>query len=429
MRFSSLEAWLQWQEQAHPVGIALGLERAAQVFAALQPQPADIPVITVAGTNGKGSSVAMLEAIYQAAGYRTASYTSPHLLRYNERIHLDGMPVSDSLICEAFARIDSARQQRQPEISLTYFEFGTLAALDIFYRERPDVILLEVGLGGRLDAVNIVDADVALITSIGLDHMDWLGSNRESIGREKAGIMRKGKPAIFSGNAMPDSIADCAAACGAHLHVRDRDFVIEQDHEGNAWHWRYQDKTRTALPLPALRGDHQLNNAAGVIMAIESLADRLPVNQRQLKAGLLAVNLPGRFQIMPVAACPDVSHILDVAHNADSMAQLAGMLQQHSCSGRTFVVLGMMQDKDHVATLQPLLPLVDHWQLCDLPLERAMTAAALQSLLQQQTASPVASSPDPKVALQQVQQQAQSGDRIVICGSFVTVEFILRSGI
>ena len=214
MRFSSLPEWLNWQEGLHPKAIELGLDRVTEVFNRLHPTLPSIPVITVAGTNGKGSSVALLESIYHHAGYKTGVYTSPHLLRYNERIHLNNEEVSDDTICESFERIDQARLQTDKNISLTYFEFGTLAALDIFYRAKPDVILLEVGLGGRLDVVNIIDADVALITSIGIDHTAWLGNDRETIAKEKAGIMRKGRPVIFSNPDMPKSIAETAEKIG-----------------------------------------------------------------------------------------------------------------------------------------------------------------------------------------------------------------------
>ncbi|MDH5600929.1 MAG: Mur ligase family protein, partial [Gammaproteobacteria bacterium] len=295
MRFSSLPEWLNWQQGLHSSSIELGLERVAEVFQRLHSSLPAIPVISVAGTNGKGSSVALLETIYQNAGYRTAAYTSPHILHYNERLHLDAEEVSDQQICEAFERIDQARCQGD-EISLTYFEFGTLAALDIFYRAKPEVIILEVGLGGRLDAVNIIDADIALITSIGIDHTAWLGHDRETIAREKAGIMRKGCPVVFSSPDMPRSIKQAADEVGAVLYQRGKDFDWKNGMGYAAWDWKSDKHQRSALPTPSLRGNHQLDNAAGVLMVIECLADKLPVSQKQVKAGLLSVSVMGRFQ-------------------------------------------------------------------------------------------------------------------------------------
>lgn len=327
MRFSSLHEWLDWQEGLHPSAIELGLERVTEVFNRLHPVLPSIPVITVAGTNGKGSSVALLESIYQNAGYQTAAYTSPHILRYNERIHLNGEEVADNFICEAFERIDQARLEKAEEISLTYFEFGSLAALDIFYRAKPDVIILEVGLGGRLDVVNIIDADVALITSIGIDHTGWLGHDRETIAVEKAGIMRENHPVIFSSPDMPKSIKQVADDKGAILYRRGKDFDWQSAYVDSgtpqSWNWTSDKKQRTALPLPAIRGRHQVDNAAGVLMVIECLADKLPVNQQQVKAGLLSALIAGRFQCLPATDPSAALHIHDVAHNADSMACLA----------------------------------------------------------------------------------------------------------
>lgn len=335
MRFSSLQEWLDWQEGLHPSTIELGLERVTKVFKRLHPSLPSIPVITVAGTNGKGSSVALLESIYQNAGYKTGVYTSPHLLRYNERIHLNNEEVADDIICEAFDRIDNARLNNagfnnschddKEEISLTYFEFGSLAALDIFYRSKPDVMILEVGLGGRLDVVNIIDANVALITSIGIDHTGWLGHDRETIAVEKAGIMRKDCPAIFSSPDMPKSMRQTADEKGATLYCRGHDFDWQESPAvagtPSSWSWKtyssksnrstLNNKQRTALPLPNIRGKHQVDNAAGVLMAIECLADKLPVNQQQVKAGLLSVSLLGRFQCS-TDATSNVLHILDV---------------------------------------------------------------------------------------------------------------------
>ena len=330
-----LKDWLSWQEDLHPKDIDLGLERASQVWERLTPPDlSDSIIISIAGTNGKGSTVALFEAILSQAGYRTGSYTSPHLLRYNERIRLNGEPVSDQTIVQAFEAIDAARN----DMPLTYFEYGTLAALNIFSHEKPDVVLLEVGLGGRLDAVNIVDADLVMITSIALDHQEWLGNDRESIGREKAGIFRRGKPAVFSGREMPASIADQAKGKQVALYVNGQEFY----HKADGTHWRWQGPSGVIdnLPLPNLSGAHQLDNAAGVVMALELLATATPCDQDAIRQGLQTVSLSGRQQRVEKEG---VQWILDVAHNPHAVAALRQQLQNHPVSGRTFAVLGMLQ--------------------------------------------------------------------------------------
>ncbi|MDH5786629.1 MAG: Mur ligase family protein, partial [Chromatiales bacterium] len=269
MRFSTLDEWLSWQEQLHPVGIDLGLERPGKVLKTMGLEISGHLVITVAGTNGKGSSVALLESILLAAGYQVGCYTSPHLLRYNERIRLNGNEVSDAQLCESFERIDQARGAT----SLTYFEFGTLAAFDIFARSQLDVAVLEVGLGGRLDASNLLDADVALITAIDIDHAAWLGNDRETIAIEKGGIMRRGHPAVCSDPAVPQSLVELAAKTGAPLSQLGRDYRYGVD--GDSWQWQGDGTSYGALPLPALRGKHQLQNAAGVLMALLQLSEKL----------------------------------------------------------------------------------------------------------------------------------------------------------
>ena len=426
MRFSSLPEWLNWQEGLHPSAIELGLDRVTEVFKRLHPTLPSIPVITVAGTNGKGSSVALLESIYQNAGYRTGVYTSPHLLRYNERIHLNGEEVSDELICEAFERIDQARLHTDKEISLTYFEFGTLAALDIFYRAKPEVMILEVGLGGRLDVVNIIDADVALITSIGIDHTAWLGNDRETIAKEKAGIMRKERPVIFSSPDMPKSISTMAEKTGAVLYQRVKDFDWKNGVGYAAWDWTSNKQQRMALPMPSLRGSHQLDNAAGVLMAIECLADKLPVNQKQIKAALLSVSVPGRFQCLP----GDPMHILDVAHNEASMACLAELLNGQVCGGKNVAVLGMLEDKAHAETLSVMLPEITQWYIADLNVARGAKAEQLAGVLKNLDDNTVVSCfSDVKQAIEAADADAESGDRIIIFGSFYTVELAMQLGI
>ncbi len=435
MRFSSLSEWLNWQEDLHPSSIELGLERVTEVFKRLHPTLPPCPVITVAGTNGKGSSVALFESIYQSAGYQTATFTSPHLLRYNERIHLNGQEVSDETICQAFERIDQARlnhlhQENNNEISLTYFEFGSLAALDIFYRAKPDVIILEVGLGGRLDVVNIIDADVALIVSIGIDHTAWLGQDRETIAVEKAGIMRGNRPVIFSSPDMPKSIEQVANEKHAILYRRGRDFdwqnSLADSKVTNSWNWKSGNKQRIALPLPNIRGRHQIDNAAGVLMAIECLADKLPVNQQQVKSGLLSVSIAGRFEYH--AGNP--AHIFDVAHNADSVACLADLLNEQVCNGKTIAVLGMLEDKAHGDALLAISPKISQWFIADLDVPRGMKAAQLAAIVEKlDNKANVACFESVKEAVEAADRAAKSDDRIVIFGSFYTVEFAMRVGI
>ncbi len=420
MRFTTLDEWLSWQETLHPTDIELGLERVATVFQQLHADKPPFPVITVAGTNGKGSSVAMLEAILLAAGYRVGTYTSPHLLTYNERVRLEGKPVSDARLMESFARIDNARQ----DTSLTYFEFATLAALDIFYRQAPDVVVLEVGLGGRLDAVNIMDPDVALITSISVDHAEWLGDNREAIAFEKAGIMRTGRPVVFSGRNMPTSLAEHASALGASLSVLGRDFDF-QTHASD-WQWQAGSQPAINLPKPALTGHHQFDNAAGVLMVLDCLAQRLPVSEQAMQQGLQGVNLPGRFQV--IAA--DVTWVLDVAHNPDGVARLAELLAENPVAGRTLAVIGMMQDKDIPAVVHQLQPEVDAWFTSNLPSPRSAEANFLAEEIRRQTDGvEVEACVDVAAACEAAKAAAGNEDRILVCGSFYTVAAALSHSI
>jgi len=411
-RFSSLQDWLSWQETLHPTAIELGLERIGRVADRLGcRRPASV-VISVAGTNGKGSCVAMLEAILLRAGFRVAAYTSPHLYRYNERLRFDGQPVSDAELCDAFARVDSARAEQ----SLTYFEFGTLAALELMSRRKPDVALLEVGLGGRLDAVNIVDAHVALITSIGIDHTDWLGPDRDAIGREKAGIMRTGRPAVCADRDPPAGLIEQAGRCGAQLALAGRDFSARAG--GGHWHWKGRNRQLSDLPLPALRGDHQLDNAAGVLAVLEALEPRLPVTRSAVVAGLECAQLPGRVHRIPGR----VEQVLDVSHNAQAAQALADALQELPVAGRRFGVLGMMQDKDAVSFVQPLVAHVDAWYLTGLQTPRAASADALAANLRAQLQPrAITVCPAMRDALAALRQVAVAGDQIVVCGSFYTV--------
>jgi len=413
VRFPTLDAWLAWQETLHPSEIELGLERVAAVLRRLHLAPPPFAVITVGGTNGKGSTVAMLEAILRAGGYRVGAYTSPHLLHYNERVRLDGGEVEDATLCEAFERIDQARG----DISLTYFEFGTLAALDIFWCSPVDVAILEVGMGGRLDAVNVLDADVALVTTVDIDHAQWLGGTREAIAFEKAGIYRGGRPAIYGSLDAPQSLLDHAATLGARLYRYGQDFGAEAGGEG--WRWWGGGRERRALPLPALRGRSQLQNAAGVLMALEALSGRLPLDQAQIRAGLLAVQLPGRFQVQAGI----VTRILDVAHNPQAAGELAANLVAMPCTGRTLAVVGMLADKDMAGALAQLQGSVDHWYPGALHVPRGAATAQLGQALATAAvaAERITFCADVGTALALAQQAARPGDRIVIFGSFHTV--------
>jgi len=414
VRFSSLEQWLHWQETLHPSEIELGLDRVRQVYRSLCPETLPFRVVTVAGTNGKGSSIAALEAILLAAGYQVASYTSPHLLRYNERIRLNGEAVSDQTLMAAFEQVDQARQ----DVSLTYFEFGTLAALRIFCDAQPQIVLLEVGLGGRLDAVNIVDADVALITSIGVDHVAWLGNDRETIAREKAGIMRAGRPVVCSDPVPPATIARHAEEVGAELYQLGEAFDYQL--KDNHWCWHYRGEmplTWNNLPPPGLPGEHQYRNLAGALMVLSLLKSGFPINRQQIGTGLLQLKLPGRLQLIP----GDVPLLLDVAHNPDGTGQLARTLQSQAVTGRNWAIVGMMADKDIRAALTPLIPLIEGWYPVDLNVERAATASQLAEVLTELRVQTVAPQSGVAEALQAARNAAQPGDRIVLFGSFYTV--------
>ncbi|MDR9435821.1 MAG: bifunctional tetrahydrofolate synthase/dihydrofolate synthase [Thiohalophilus sp.] len=415
MRFKTLSEWLHWQESLHPAEIELGLARVGEVFSRLCPEPLPFTVVTVAGTNGKGSSIAALEAMLRAGGYRVGAYTSPHLLRYNERIRLDGEPVSDTALVEAFERVDQARD----DISLTYFEFGTLAALRIFADVTPEIVLLEVGLGGRLDAVNIVDPDVALITAIGIDHTAWLGEDRETIAGEKAGIMRPGGPVVCSDPRPPAAIADRADKLGAPLYQLGREFDYRL--HGDSWDWQRTTLPRQSLadlPRPVLGGEHQYRNLAGALMVVSLLRERFSLDRSQIEAGLAQMVLSGRLQTIP----GDPPLLLDVAHNPDGVEQLARALVTEPVAGRNWAIVGMMGDKDLHGALQPILAQIAGWFPVALPeVPRAASAARLEAILRELGAVSVTPCSDMSQALKQARSVAASGDRIVVFGSFYTV--------
>lgn len=417
MAFTTVAEWLEWQTGLNPRGIELGLQRVRSVWEALGAPSLGVPVLTVAGTNGKGSSVAFAEAILAAGGYRVGCYTSPHLQRYNERIRLGGQPVSDEVLCATFARIDAARG----DTPLTYFEFGTLAALLVFADASLDAIVLEVGLGGRLDAVNLVDADVALITQIDLDHQDWLGPDRESIGFEKAGIMRTGRPAVHSGAEMPASIQAHASAVGAQLFAAGRDFRVVQ--RPDAWDLVCTSEltSRRALNPPGLRGRTQVANAAGVLVALDCLRHRLPLTQQAIRAGLLQARSPGRFEVRP----GEPTWILDVAHNPGAARSLDALLADHYCPGERVAVFGMLADKAVEAVAAVIAGRFARWHLLDLGDQaRGLSAAALGERLcgvPGIDTRQLEIEADRAATLDAVAGRYGVGDVVVVFGSFLTV--------
>lgn len=417
MRFTTLDDWLRWQETLHPRAIELGLERVRTVLRRLRPEAPPFAVITVGGTNGKGSCTAFLDAILRAAGYRVGAYTSPHLLRYNERIWVNGVEVDDEALCQTFARIDAARG----DLSLTYFEFGTLAALERFWEAEVEVAVLEVGLGGRLDAVNVVDADAALVTSIALDHTDWLGPDRDSIGYEKAGIYRPGRPAICADPDPPRRLMEYAEKIGARLLRVGRDYHFART--GLTWRWESETSRFDGLPSPALAGEHQLGNAAAALMTLTSLRDQLPVNVAALHAGLARARLPGRFQIIP----GPVEWILDVAHNPAAAAVLADHLRGRACAGRTRAIIGLLADKDADGVIRALADSVDEWHPVTLTGARGRTGADLAARLHSAGIQAVDPHDDLANACQAVLGAANAGDRIVVLGSFHAVAPVLAA--
>lgn len=417
----SLQEWLEYIETQHNRTIDLGLERVAQVRDALG-YASDAVVITVGGTNGKGSTCAMLEAMLRAAGYRVGVYTSPHLLRYNERVRIDAQEVGDASLCEAFAAVESARGN----IPLTYFEFGTLAAWVLFARTKLDLMILEVGLGGRLDAVNVFEPDCAIVTGIAMDHMDYLGDTREAIGFEKAGIFRSGKPAICGDPAPPQSIIEHAKAIGADLRISGRDFGFSGDK--TQWQFFGKAQRRSSLAYPALRGANQLLNAASALAALESLSERLPVPMQAVRQGLMLVEIPARFQVLP--GRPAI--VLDVAHNPQAVAVLADNMSNMGFFSDTWAVCGMLSDKDIVGSLRNIASRVDHWLFCDLPGPRAAPAVDLaRTLAEIATAMDlqptVTTFTDPGAAFNAAQAGAKEGDRIVAFGSFLTVAGVMQA--
>jgi len=412
----TLSDWLTHIERQHAQPIALGLDRVLAVKHALGIASA-VPVITVGGTNGKGSVCAMLERILRSAGYRVGLYTSPHLLDYNERVRIDGQPASDAALCASFAHVEAARH----DTPLTYFEFGTLAAWQAFAAAGVEAIVLEVGLGGRLDAVNVFDADCAIVTTVDLDHMDYLGETREAIGFEKAGIFRAGRPAIIGDPQPPRSVLDHAAAIGAEARVLGRDFGYQAG-EGQWLFWSQRGR-RGGLAYPALRGATQLKNASVVMAALEALAGRLPVSMQDIRSGLIEVDLPGRFQVLP--GRPAV--VLDVGHNPQAAGVLADNLGGMAFHPETWAVFGMLADKDVAGVIERIKGRIDHWLVTSLPGPRGMRGAALADILAGYGICAEACFESPAQAWRAAQERAGENDRIVIFGSFLTVADVLRA--
>lgn len=429
----TLEGWLQHLEGLHPkgqAGIELGLDRIRLVKEALG-QVQHCPVIIVGGTNGKGSTCAYLASIIDRAGYRVGCYTSPHLMAYNERVRLNGQPASDAALCAAFERVEAARQ-RAGGVALTYFEFGTLAAWEVFAEAKVEAAILEVGLGGRLDAVNAYEPDVSIVTTVALDHTDWLGPDRESIGFEKAGIYRAGKPAFCADPNPPQRLLDHATSVGADLRLIGRDFGFERpaaESGENRLQWRWwcragEQVIKRALAYPGLRGPTQLFNAAVVLAALEAISNKLPVTMQAIRPGLIETELSGRFQVVP--GKPAI--VLDVGHNPQAVKVLADNLSSMGFFDRTLAVVGMLSDKDIAGALAPLKGKVDVWHVATLGGVRGTPADKLAGILVSSgLGGEIHCHASPREAMQAAKGQASESDRILVFGSFHTVAGALEA--
>ncbi|PHV13320.1 bifunctional tetrahydrofolate synthase/dihydrofolate synthase [Chitinimonas sp. BJB300] len=416
MQFNAdtLDAWLAHLEQLHPNAIDMGLERVARVRDAMQLKPA-FPVIIVGGTNGKGSTCTMLSAAYRAAGFKVGTYTSPHLLHYNERVAIDLVPASDARLVAGFRAVEAARG----EDSLTYFEFGTLAAMHQFIAEGVDVAVLEVGLGGRLDAVNVFEPDVAAVVSIDIDHQDYLGDTREAIGYEKAGIFRAGKPAFCADPLPPESLLAYAKNSGIDLQCIGRDFSFIN--EVTQWRWRGRQGQKPGLPFPALRGAYQLGNASLVIAILDALHERLPVSIGDIKRGLVEVELAGRYQVLP--GRPSI--VLDVAHNPHAASALAHNLSNQGFFQTTHAVFGALADKDIAGVVELLKDRIDVWHVANLDVPRAAPAEKVAGLITTTGAARVHIYPDVFSAFTAARSAAGENDRIAAFGCFKVVADML----
>ncbi len=417
MRFEHLQDWLKWQQTLHSQKIELGLDRIAEVANALDILQPNYQVITVAGTNGKGSIVAILESIYHQAGYRVASYTSPHLLHYNERIRVEQKNIDDETLCKAFDLVDQARG----EISLSYFEFGTLAAMQIFNDVQPDVAIYEVGLGGRLDAVNILNTDLAIVSSIGIDHVQWLGTTRESIGLEKAGIFRSHRPAICGEEEPPESLVKYAQELDSKLYLINKDYSYHRN-ENQTWSFNSSKLNWENLPIPSLYGDTQVSNAATALMGLLSIDNKMPVTRQSVDRGLNNINLLGRFQ--RISNSREI--ILDVAHNLDSAKVMVKNLQDLDPVAKTYAVFAVLADKDVDGIIDSVKGLIDKWFISQLDTERTLNCKKLQKILKQNCPDcNVQDYPSISEAYLAAKQAAGNSSRIVVFGSFLTVAEVL----
>ena len=414
VRRRSLGEWLEWQSTLHPSAIDLGLERCCRVRDAMGLGTFEVPRIVVAGTNGKGSCVAFLESMLTAAGLRTGAYTSPHLFRYNERVRIGARAVGDAELVEAFERVDAARG----DVSLTFFEFGTLAAADIIERARVDVTVMEIGLGGRLDAVNAFEPSVSLISAIGVDHRAWLGDDRESVGREKAGIMRSAVPCIIGERSPPGSVVDHARAIGTPCRILGRDYDVA--HESDHWRWWSPNRTVGALPPPGLAGLHQVDNAAACLAALDALSSRVRLSDEAVRSGIAGVRIEGRLQWLETPA----RVLVDVAHNPLGAEALAAYLASVCPRPRRRAVCGVLGDKDAGAMLRALEAEVDAWYFASLAGTRGRNARELAGKLPRTVPSWAFDSVD--AAFEAALDNRGEREEVVVFGSFVTVERVLR---
>ncbi len=417
MRFDNLADWLTWQETLSLNEIELGLDRCQSVAERMGLEQPNYGFVSVSGTNGKGSSVAMLSTIMRQAGYKTGVYTSPHLIDYNERIRIDGENISDELLCEAFERIDQARVGT----SLTYFEFGTLAAFYIFEKQNVDVAVFEVGLGGRLDAVNMMDADVALVTSIAIDHVDWLGDTRNAISLEKAGIMRSCHPAVCSDPDVPESLIGFAKENKVDLYLLGSDYQYE--FSDDAWTWSDNMVIYKDLPRPSLLGDFQLMNAAGVLKVIQCLPGGYKISENDIRKGLQQTKLAGRFQVVP----GEVEYVLDVAHNPHAAKTLAIFLKKNPVKGKNHILIGMLKDKDASGVIDEIRTNVDVWHVTGLDGSRGTGSEWLAGLLKDAgVRDTIYSYNSVRDAYETLQKITQPGDRVLVAGSFLTVSAVMK---
>ncbi|MHB1946720.1 MAG: bifunctional tetrahydrofolate synthase/dihydrofolate synthase [Gammaproteobacteria bacterium] len=407
MYLKNINEWLEWMQLLHVTDMDLSLERVREVAKRLNLLNPSSTVITVGGTNGKGSCVAGLETIYLSSGYRVGAFTSPILFRHNEYVRIQGVDASDDAFCEAFAKIKEALG----EITLTPFEFNALAAFYIFQQAHLDVWILEVGLGGRYDAVNVIAADIAIVASIGIDHVEWLGDTREKIAYEKAGIFRKNKPAICGDFDPPQTLIDCANEIGAPLYIQARQFGFEKK-EG-CWNWWSENSRCVELPLPKLA----LQNMAAVLMAVDLLQKKLPVARRIIESALKKVTLPGRIQVYP----GEVTQIFDVSHNPAAAEFLKQWLLENPSSGKTHAVFSMLADKDIVATLLVMRDFVEDWHVASLPVKRGASVENLMEAFKQAKIKNVFWYDSIKQAYESAVQKSVTGDRVVVFGSFHTV--------